>query len=41
MDPQQEIQKVHNTKQYQQESLMASSDLDMIKIHQKSGLCQN
>ena len=39
MDHQMELQKVHSRKQYQQESLMASSDPDVNKIHLQSGLC--
>ena len=41
MDHQLDIQKVHNQKYYQQESLIASSDPDVIKIHLQSTLCLN
>ena len=36
-----EPQKVHNRKYYQQESLIASSDPDVIKIPLQSSLCLN
>ena len=41
MDHQWDLQKVHNRKYYQQESLMACSDPDVIKIHLQSSLCLN
>ena len=41
MDHQMDLQKVHNRKYYQQESLMASPDPDVIKIHLQSSLCLN
>ena len=38
MDHQLELQKVHNRRVFQQESLIASSDSDVIKIHLQSSL---
>ena len=41
MDHELDPQKAHNQNYYQKESLMASSDPDMIKIHLQSSLCLN
>ena len=41
MDLQLDLQKVHNQKYYQPESVMASSDPDVIKIHLQSSLGLN